>query len=193
MIRALLTSVLLSTSLLSSVQAQEDNLVVLIPINPGVQLSGELPDSPDEPDEPPVPDETAPDNSDFYRVGATIFCPDAAVGDTGMIDGVEYTKRGNGEINAANAATACTSGITNMSFMFIDATAFNADIGHWDVSKVTNMSYMFWGATAFNQDLSGWCVSQFPSEPHSFSTGTTAWYERYKPIWGEVAPSCPNP
>jgi len=47
------------------------------------------------------------------------------------------------------------------------------------VSNVTNMAYMFDQATAFNQDLSLWCVTGFPSEPSGFgnSSGTN-------PVWG---------
>ncbi len=48
---------------------------------------------------------------------------------------------------------------TNVTYMFRDATTFNADISTWDVSSVTDMNHMFWGATAFNQDLSAWDVS----------------------------------
>jgi surface protein len=35
-----------------------------------------------------------------------------------------------------------SSQVTNMSHMFLSATAFNQNIGDWDVSKVTDMSYM---------------------------------------------------
>ena len=44
--------------------------------------------------------------------------------------------------------------------MFHGATAFNADLSGWDVSKVTDMSYMFRKAAAFDQKLSGsWSTS----------------------------------
>ena len=45
------------------------------------------------------------------------------------------------------------SGVTNMSWMFAGASAFNGDIGGWDTSGVTNMSAMFSGSSAFNQDI----------------------------------------
>jgi surface protein len=48
------------------------------------------------------------------------------------------------------------SSITDMSFMFQEASSFNQDIGGWNVANVTNMSLMFQGASSFNQDISGW-------------------------------------
>jgi hypothetical protein len=52
----------------------------------------------------------------------------------------------------------------NINYTFDDATSFNQDIKRsWDVSRVTNMSFMFKDATSSNQvywimDL-GMCVS----------------------------------
>ena len=50
--------------------------------------------------------------------------------------------------------------VTDMSWMFREATDFNGDIGNWDVSKVTEMGFMFDGAINFNQDIGGWDVSK---------------------------------
>jgi len=52
-----------------------------------------------------------------------------------------------------------TSKVTEMSAMFWEDTAFNADIGSWDTSSVTDMSYMFRDASAFNQDIGKWDTS----------------------------------
>ena len=51
------------------------------------------------------------------------------------------------------------SNVTDMRRMFNDVTAFNRYIGDWDVGNVTDMSLMFTGATAFNQDIGNWDVS----------------------------------
>ena len=60
----------------------------------------------------------------------------------------------------ATAGTPDLSNVTDMSWMFHGATAFNQSLIGWDVSNVTNMSSMFLSATAFNQDINGWDVSK---------------------------------
>ena len=50
-----------------------------------------------------------------------------------------------------------TSGVTDMSWMFYEASSFNQDISAWDTSGVTEIYGMFEGASAFDQDL-GWCA-----------------------------------
>lgn len=87
------------------------------------------------------------------------MCPDAVIGETGVVNGITYTKRTKEQITTANAATTCTSGITDMSNLFTGATTFNEDISSWDTSNVTDMSWMFNLANSFNQPLSNWDVS----------------------------------
>jgi surface protein len=58
-----------------------------------------------------------------------------------------------------NISSWNVSNVTDMSFIFYDALAFNQDINSWNVSNVTDMSRMFRGASAFNQNISSWNVS----------------------------------
>ena len=51
------------------------------------------------------------------------------------------------------------SQVTDMSFMFYFARAFNADLSDWDTSSVTNMSNMFFNANVFDGDISTWNTS----------------------------------
>ncbi len=98
---------------------------------------------------------------DFYlhANGVTCMCPDAAIGDEGVVNGITYTKRSVEQITEYNADTTCTSGISNMSELFRHKGGFNDDIGSWDVSHVTNMKFMFADADSFNQDIGSWDVS----------------------------------
>ena len=98
---------------------------------------------------------------DFYlnSNGVTCMCPDASVGDTGVVNGITYTKRTRNEITPQNAATTCTSGITDMGNLFFDLPPFQADLSTWDTSSVNNMSGMFIDATIFNSDIGSWDVS----------------------------------
>jgi surface protein len=41
-----------------------------------------------------------------------------------------------------------------MKNMWRNCQKFNYDISDWNVSSVTDMSFMFYVATAFNQDIS---------------------------------------
>ena len=53
-----------------------------------------------------------------------------------------------------------TSDVTDMSFLFKEATSFNQPIGDWDVSNVKSMRSMFSIARAFNQPINNWDVSK---------------------------------
>lgn len=149
----------------------------------------------------------------FYLAenGVTVKCPHAAIGQSGIVDGVTYTKRRRSQIYEWNAATTCTSGIEDMSALFAqfsyefqDSIAswdtsdvtdmshlfqiqifYNEDIRAWDTSKVSNMDYMFEYARLFNQDLAHWCVPLVKERPKNFYTLP---YWTRQPRWG----TCPG-
>ena len=121
--------------------------------------------------------------SDFRLApnGTTVLCDEADVGDTGEVDGTVYTKRTADQITTGNAATTCTSGITDMSGSwrtspgenFFSDSDFNEDISTWDVSSVENMEGMFSSAASFNQDIGEWDVSSVENMFHMFRRATS--------------------
>ena len=112
---------------------------------------------------------------DFYlnSNGVTCMCPDASVGDTGVVNGITYTKRTKEQITPSNASSTCTSGITDMSDLFNGIGFFDGDIGSWDVSSVTNMRQMFRNADAFNQPIGNWDVSSVTDMRAMFNLATS--------------------
>ena len=62
------------------------------------------------------------------------------------------------------------SNVSNLNGLFVNASIFNQDIGAWNVSNVTNMAYMFSGARAFNQDISNWNVGNVTNMTAMFRT-----------------------
>lgn len=75
---------------------------------------------------------SAQNNPNFYLAdnGVTCMCPDAAVGETGTLtingNAITLTKRIKWQITMENAASTCTSGITDMSDLFDNnAKTFN--------------------------------------------------------------------
>ena len=103
--------------------------------------------------------------------GLTLDRPDDSAGrlvpELASIDqwgGISWTNMSNAFAGASNMTYSATdtpdlSDVTDMSYMFWDATAFNGNLSSWSVSSVTDMNSMFAGTTAFNQSLNDWDVS----------------------------------
>jgi surface protein len=83
--------------------------------------------------------------------------------------------------NITNVPTWDTSQVTDMSYMFSEASDFNGDISNWKTSQVTNMYAMFNNASSFNQDLDSWNTSQVTDmrsmffEASSFNRSIGSW------------------
>jgi len=106
---------------------------------------------------------TDPNTPKIYFENNICKCPNAAVGDTAVIDGVTYTAVDNTTIRteiAANNVNLCTSLVTDMNRLFESNATFNSDISFWDTSNVTDLWGMFWGASSFNQDIGNWDTSK---------------------------------
>ncbi len=64
--------------------------------------------------------------------------------------------RGCGNLGGQASDAPDLSNVTDMTWMFLDASAFNQDIGNWNTANVTNMWGMFQRASAFNQSIENW-------------------------------------
>ena len=70
-----------------------------------------------------------------------------------------------------------------MSFIFMDAATFNADLSKWDVSSVQDMHGMFWDAASFNADISNWDVSSVTNMDQMFIGATSFNQKLCGAIW----------
>jgi len=84
-----------------------------------------------------------------------------------------------------------TSSVTTMGYMFDSASSFNQDISSWDTSSVTDMSGMFSNASSFNQNVSGWNVCNVTS----YGDFDTSWggNASYLPAFSTSSPTCTSP
>lgn len=94
----------------------------------------------------------------------------------------------SGAFNGAGSLTSVPdlqASVTDISYMFSSAQAFNDDIRHWDVTHIANMEGLFFGAASFKRDLSYWCVSNIPEKPDFFDSDSGFEGETAKqPYWG---------
>ena len=109
--------------------------------------------------------------------GVTIKCPDATVGDKKNVGVKEYTVVDEATLRDMistdeDVTCICTSKVTDMSRMFLNATAFNQNIGSWDTAAVTNMRAMFEIASTFNGDISSWDTSAVTNMNSMFYNAT---------------------
>lgn len=68
-----------------------------------------------------------------------------------------------------NISSWNTAAVTNMSFMFAGARAFNQNIGYWNTISLTNTSFMFNGAKAFNQNIGSWNTARITNMDGMFA------------------------
>ena len=92
--------------------------------------------------------------------------------------GISWTNMSNAFAGASNMTYSATdtpdlSLVTDMSYMFDGATAFDGDLSSWNVSSVTVMNGMFRTATSFNQPLNSWNVSSVADMTNMFSGATS--------------------
>ena len=129
---------------------------------------------------------TDPNTPKIYFENNICKCPNAAVGDTAIIDGVTYTVVDNSTIReeiANGNVNLCTSLVTDMSgnpndslsnsVNFFNDPLFNDGIGFWDTSNVISMTYMFINSSAFNQDIGNWDTSSVTSMRLLFGFATS--------------------
>ena len=85
---------------------------------------------------------------------------------------------GDGGTGIANLDT---SNLTDMSYMFDGASAFDQDIGDWRTGKVETMLSMFRDASAFDQDIGNWNTEKVKSMRFMFQRASA--FDKYIGGW----------
>lgn len=65
------------------------------------------------------------------------------------------------------------SNVTNMRGTFLNARSFNGNISTWNVANVTNTEQMFDGATAFNGNLNDWNINKMSNMTRMFQNASS--------------------
>ncbi len=87
-----------------------------------------------------------------------------------------YASAFNGSIGSWN-----TSQGIYMTDMFAYDSAFNQNIGSWNTSSVTDMRGMFYQASSFNQNIGNWNTGSLTNMPEMFYGG-----QRFQPGYWQV-------
>jgi surface protein len=112
----------------------------------------------------------------LHSNGVTVLCPEAPRGSWGVVNGTEYIKPTDKQLDymtGTNAASVegrpiCTSGIGRMrGWLASVSLKEHEDITSWDTSTVTDMSYMFVSNTD-NQSIGYWNTSQVTNMARMF-------------------------
>ena len=85
---------------------------------------------------------------------------------SGMFAGASSFDKDLSSININNGH------ITNLDYLFQDATSFNQNINLWDVSTITSMNSTFKNASNFNQPLDQWDTSNVTNMTSMFEDNT---------------------
>jgi len=75
-----------------------------------------------------------------------------------------------------------TLSVTDMSFMFSGAAAFNQDLSSWETLRVVDMNSMFHEANEFNRDVSTFDVSNVLNFDLMFQGAST--FNQSLCVWG---------
>ena len=78
----------------------------------------------------------------------------------------------NSAVNLTSVPSVLPTSVTNLSYMFLEATSFNQNISGWNTSIVTNMGFMFNNATAFNQPIGSWITTSVINMQNMFTNAT---------------------
>ena len=84
---------------------------------------------------------------------------------------LRYAFSGCSNLTSVASDTIDLSLVGSLEGMFKEATSFNSNIDHWDVSSITNFSYLFEKAYAYNSPLNSWDVSSATNMTSMFNGG----------------------
>jgi len=111
--------------------------------------------------------------SNFYidSNGYTVKCPNAKIGEKGIIDGKEYVAVDNSSLQTYfdtgfDPSCLCTTNVTSLEYLYYDSVYTQGhildseyDISNWDTSNVVMFSRMLSDAPSdFNQNVGKWNV-----------------------------------